>query len=114
MTAITPLMTVCGRCGRHVLEVRVDFDLGLLVGSPRIDPVELDNTQVVASVITGVPLWQVYEHGGRTVTSQRGRLWPREPMPGVIAPEHDCARTWTGPPLVLAQPMPAALTEPPF
>ncbi len=114
MSAVTPLTTACGRCGRRVLEVRLDFDLGLLVGKPRIDPVVLARPQVVACVITDVPLWQVYEHGGRTVTSQRGRLWPREPMPGDIVPEHACDRTWTAPPLVLAQPTPPALTEPPF
>lgn len=114
MSAVSPLMTKCRRCAAHVLEVRVDFDLGVLVGSPHLDPVVLTDQQVVACVITGAPLWQVYEYGGRTVTSQRGRLWPREPMPGEIVPEHDCARTWTGPPLVLAQPKPPALTEPPF
>lgn len=114
MSAVTPLMTACRRCGRHVLEVRIDFDLGVPVGTPRIDPVTLTPEQVVACVITDVPLWQVYEHGGRTVTSQRGRLWPREPMPGDTVPEHACTRTWTGPPLVLAQPKTPTLTEPPF
>lgn len=115
MSATTPLAATCTKCGRRVLEVRWDFDLDTLIGRPRLDPIELDAQQIVACVITGMPLWQVYEHAGRTVTSQRGPLWPREPMPGHIVPEHTCDRTWTGPAVILADPAPAATSAtPPF
>ena len=102
MRAVSPLAAACPRCHARVLDVRVDFDLGVLIGTPRLDPAVLDATAIVACVITSVPLWQVYDHAGRTVTSQRSAWWPRAPMPGHVLAEHACARTWPGAPIDLA------------
>lgn len=102
MTATTPLAATCTGCGARVLEVRWDWAEDILIGTPRLDPVTLDPQQVLACVIAGIPVWQVHEHAGRTVTSHRTAYWPRKPMPGHIAPEHACGRRWDAFPIDLA------------
>ena len=102
MTATAPLFAVCRRCGVRVLEVRWDYQQDVLIGEPRLDPVALDYHQVTACVIAGIPLWQVHQHAGKTITSHRSRWWPRKPVPGHIAPEHDCGRVWDAFPINLA------------
>lgn len=111
MSAVSPLAATCPRCHARVLDVRVNFDLGVLIGTPRLDPTVLDATAIVACVITSVPLWQVYEYAGRTVTSQRSAGWPRTLVPGRVLAEHACARTWPGTPIDLA-PLVAATAVP--
>lgn len=111
MSAVSPLAASCPRCHARVLDVRVDFDLGVLIGAPRLDPTVLEDAGIVACVITGIRLWQVYEHAGRTVTSQRSAGWPRKPMPGVVLAEHTCKRVWPGAPIDLA-PLTAPTTVP--
>jgi hypothetical protein len=110
MTATTPLAATCTRCGAYVLEVRWDFHQDVLIGAPLLDPVSLDRQQVLACVITGVPLWQVDTRGDRTITSHRTRFWPRHPVPGHIAPEHRCGHQWDAFPLELA-PDPTTIPE---
>lgn len=102
MSATAPLYTVCPTCRRRVLEVRHDWHEGILIGEPRIDPVTLDHQQVTACVIAGITLWQIHEHAGHHVTSKRSRWWPRRPIPGHIAPVHQCGRVWDAFPLNLA------------
>lgn len=102
MTATTPLVASCSRCGRHVLEVRWDYHDDVLIGMPRLELVSLDWQQITACVIAGIPLWQIHERAGKTVTSRRTRWWPRKPVPGHIAPEHGCGRVWDAFPLDLA------------
>jgi hypothetical protein len=114
MTGTAPLAARCPRCGRRVLEVRRDYNLGVLVGDPRIDPVRLDRDQVLACVLVGIRLWQVQEHAGTTTTSSRDRWWPQSPVPGQIAPEHACERVWTAPALDLAPDEVTYPEQPPF
>lgn len=98
----TPVLVSCRRCRARVLEVRADWHEGIVIGEPRLDPVTLDRQQILACVITGIPLWQVHQHAGRPVTSLRTRWWPTKPLPGHTAPEHACRRTWEAFPLSLA------------
>jgi hypothetical protein len=114
MTATAPLVAPCRRCGRRVLEVRADFQLGVLVGEPRIDPVRLDRDQVIACVLTGVRLWQIQEYAGSTTTSSRSRYWPQRPVDGHTAPEHTCGRVWSAPSLNLAPDEVVIPEQPPF
>ena len=109
-----PLMTRCRRCDARVLEVRVDFQLGVLIGEPRIDPVSLDAVQITACIITGIRLWQIQERANTTITSSRSRHWPRHPVPGHTAPAHTCGRVWDAPPLDLAPDQPVYPDTPPF
>lgn len=102
MSVKAPLETRCPRCGRGVLEVRDDWREGVLIGTPRIDPVALTADQIVACVLAGIRVWQVHQRAGRWVTSARSRWWPRRPIPGHIAPSHHCARAWDAPRLQLA------------
>ena len=102
MTATTPLQATCNRCGRRVLDVRWDWHQDILIGEPRLELVTLDHQQVTACVIAGIPIWQIHEHAGRTITSHRTRHWPRKRIPGHIAPEHNCARVWDAFPIDLA------------
>lgn len=114
MKTKAPLFINCPRCGRRVLEVREDFELGVLVGTPRLDAVQLDPMQITACIITGVRLWQIQKRAGKTITSGRSRWWPREPVPGVTVPEHSCGRIWEAPELNLAPPAVPTFAEPPF
>lgn len=102
MTATTPLVAACPACRARVLEVRWDWQQDLLIGEPRLDLVTLDHQQVLACVIAGVPLWQLHEHAGRTVTSRRSQWWPRQKVPGHIVPEHACGRVWDAFPIDLS------------
>ena len=114
MTSKAPRYVTCTRCRVRVLEVRDDFQLGVLVGMPLLDPVALSQLQVVACVITGVQLWQVHEHAGKTVTSVRSRWWPRRPIDGEISPRHRCGTTWDAPALNLAPEETVYPDQPPF
>lgn len=114
MTATTPLLARCIRCGARVLEVRWDWQEGCLFGEPRLDPVSLDYQQVTACIVTGIPLWQVHEHARKPVTSRRRRWWPTHPIAGHIAPVHACGRVWDAFPLELAPDEPTYPTEAPF
>lgn len=114
MTATAPLYTRCARCGVRVLEVRWDWAEGALFGEPRVDPVSLDREQLTACIVIGIQLWQVHPHAGRTVTSKRTRWWPRQPMPGYIAPVHACGRVWDAFPIDLAPDEITYPTEAPF
>lgn len=114
MTATTPLAAACTGCGRRVLEVRWDHRDDVLIGAPRIDGVSLDWQQVTACVLAGITLWQIHEWAGRVVTSRRTRYWPTKPIPGHIAPEHHCARTWDAFPLDLAPAETVTPDQPPF
>lgn len=102
MITKAPLATRCGRCGRQVLEAREDWHEGVLIGDPRIDPVALDSTQLLACVIAGVRVWQLHQVAGHWVSSVRSRYWPRRPIDGHVSPAHDCGRIWTAPRLNLA------------
>lgn len=108
------LFARCPRCDRQVLEVRADWDLGVLVGTPRLDAVQLDQEQIIACIITGLRLWQIQEHAGTTVTSSRSRWWPREPVPGHTVPEHSCGRVWDAPAIDLAPAEIVYPDQPPF
>lgn len=113
MTATAPLFIDCPRCKRHVLEVRADWQLGVLVGTPRLDAVQLDAGQITACIITGIRLWQIQRRSGRLITSGRSRWWPTEPVPGFTVPEHACGRIWDAPALDLAPaPLPMFVTPP--
>ncbi|MEV7875174.1 hypothetical protein [Microbacterium sp. NPDC089188] len=114
MSATAPLAARCARCRRRVLEVRRDFQLGVLIGAPRLDPVRLDRDQVLACVLVGIRLWQIREHAGTTTTSSRSRWWPRQPVDGHTAPEHACARVWDAPALDLAPDEVTYPEQPPF
>jgi hypothetical protein len=114
MKTKAPLFINCPRCSRRVLEVREDFELGVLVGTPRLDAVELDANHITACIITGVRLWQIQKRAGRTITSGRSRWWPREPVPGFTVPEHSCGRVWDAPALDLAPVEPVRYDQPPF
>jgi hypothetical protein len=114
MSATTPLFITCPRCDRQVLEARADWQLGVLIGTPRLDAVQLDSTQITACIITGLELWQIHTWAGRTVTSRRSRWWPTAPVAGTTVPRHSCARVWDAPALNLAPPNAPAFAEPPF
>lgn len=95
MTATAPLLAPCGWCGAQVLQVRWDYQLDTVIGDPRLDPVALDQQQVTACIIAGIPLWQLQQRStGRWITSARSRWWPRRPVDGSTVPEHDCSRRW--------------------
>lgn len=110
MTATTPVLVSCRRCGSRVLEVRWDWHGDTLIGEPHLDPVTLDPQQITACVIAGIPIWQVHQRANKTMTSRRSRWWPRSPVPGHIAPEHGCGRVWDAFPLDLA-PDPSVVPE---
>jgi hypothetical protein len=114
MSRTAPLAARCGRCHARVLEVRVDFQLGVLIGEPRLDPIALGATQITACVITGIQLWQIQEHAGTTITSSRSRWWPRRHVDGHTAPAHACGRVWDAPALDLAPDEPVYPEQPPF
>lgn len=114
MPATAPLRTHCPRCGVTVLQVRWDWQENTIIGEPILDPVALDQTQILASVLTGIPLWQIQPRLGSWVTSQRGRWWPTGPTPGHTVPEHACGRHWAGPPVRLAHDPATAFTECPY
>lgn len=114
MSATAPLFIRCPRCTRDVLEVRMDFQLGVLVGNPRLDAVQLDQDQITACIIAGLRLWQIEQRAGRLYTSGRSRWWPSQPVPGFIVPEHSCSRVWDAPALNLAPPALPTFAEPPF
>lgn len=114
MSAKAPLAARCGRCSRRVLEVRADHHLGVLIGTPRLDPVGLTRDQVLACVLTGIRVWQIQEHAGKTATSLRTRYWPMRPVDGHTAPEHTCTRTWDAPALDLAPDEVVYPDQPPF
>ncbi|EYT59771.1 hypothetical protein [Microbacterium sp. UCD-TDU] len=114
MTATTPLFITCPRCSRQVLEVRADWQLGVLIGTPRLDAVQLDPTQITACILTGLELWQVHTWAGKTVTSRRSRWWPTEPVAGTTAPRHACGRVWDAPALDLAPDKASAPEKCPF
>lgn len=102
MSTLTPRYVTCPRCQACVLEARWDYQNDTLFGTPLLDPVALNSQQLVACVITDVPLWQVHKHAGRHVTSRRTHRWPTRPVPGATVPAHACGRTWPGQPLQLA------------
>lgn len=114
MKTKAPLFINCPRCGRRVLEVRDDFQLGVLVGTPRLDAVHLDPMQITACIITGLRLWQIQTRAGRLITSGRSRWWPTEPVPGFTVPEHSCSRVWDAPALDLAPDTAPTPDKPPF
>lgn len=114
MSATTPRYVTCPRCRARVLEVRWDYQMDILIGTPLLDPVALGQLQIVACVITGVKLWQVHEHAGRPVTSRRSRWWPTKPVAGEISPEHRCKHTWDAPALDLAPEVTVYPDRPPF
>lgn len=114
MKTKSPLLINCPRCNRRVLEVREDFELGVLVGTPRLDPVHLDAMHITACIITGIRLWQIQKRAGRTITSGRSKWWPREPVSGFTVPEHSCSRVWDAPALDLAPVEPVRYDKPPF
>lgn len=114
MSRTAPLAARCGRCHALVLEVRVDFQLGVLVGAPRLDPISLVGTQITVCVLTGIQLWQVQERAGTTTTSSRSRWWPVRPVDGHTAPVHACGRVWDAPALELAPDEPVYPELPPF
>lgn len=102
MTATTPRYATCNRCGARVLEVRWDYQIDSLFGAPLLDPVVLDEQQIVACVIADIPLWQIHKHAGQHVTSRRTRWWPTSPMAGATSPLHACGRSWPAPALDIA------------
>jgi hypothetical protein len=102
VTTRAPLYATCARCSARVLEVRWDHRDNVLIGAPTLDPVGLDDQQILACVISDVPLWQVYLHAGVHVTSRRTRWWPVGPTSGHVAPAHRCGRVWDAFPLELA------------
>lgn len=114
MTTKSPRYVTCTRCRARVLEVREDYQLGVLIGTPLLDPVALQQLQVVACVITGVQLWQIHEHAGKHVTSSRSRWWPCRPVDGYIAPVHRCGHTWDAPALDLKPDEVVYPDQPPF
>lgn len=114
MSTKAPLFVNCPRCSRRVLEVRADYELGVLVGTPRLDAVHLDPTQITACIITGLRLWQIQQHAGHTITSSRSRWWPRKPVDGVTVPEHSCGRIWDAAALDLAPAEVVYPDQPPF
>ncbi|WP_091232557.1 hypothetical protein [Microbacterium sp. 3J1] len=114
MKTKAPLFINCPRCNRRVLEVREDFELGVLVGTPRLDAVQLKPDHIVACIITGIRLWQIQERAGHTITSGRSRWWPREPVPGFTVPEHSCGRVWDAPAIDLAPDEIVYPDQPPF
>lgn len=110
MSTRTPVYATCPDCRRRVLEVRHDHHQGILIGEPRLDPVSLDEQQIVACVITGARIWQLHDQAGEPVTSRRTRWWPLNPIPGHVVPEHVCSRVWDAPRLNLA-PDPSATPD---
>jgi len=104
MTATSPLIVTCPRCRRRVLAARWDHHENTLIGQPVIDPIALTTQQILACIITGTRLWQIYPHNGHTVTSHRTRWWPthQNHPGGHTAPEHDCDTHWAAPTLNLA------------
>lgn len=113
-TSKSPLLTTCRRCAVPVLEVRDDFR-GILGGTPRLDPVNLDQQQILACIIVGTPLWQIQKRPlGNWVTSQRTRYWPRKPVDGYTAPEHKCGTIWDAFPVDLAPPQPQPIDHTTF
>lgn len=109
-----PRYVTCPRCRTQVLEVRDDYQLGVLIGTPLLDPVALQPRQIVACVIAGIRLWQVHEHAGRPVTSSRSRWWPKKPVPGDTSPVHRCGRIWDAPALDLVPDELTTPEQPPF
>jgi hypothetical protein len=114
MSQITPRYVTCPRCRSRVLEARWDFQMNTLIGTPLLQPVSLTPDQIVACIITSIPLWQVHEHAGKPITSRRTPWWPRGPIAGDIAPEHACGRTWDAPALDLAPDEIVYPDQPPF
>lgn len=102
MSATTPRYVTCPRCRARVLEARWDYQGDFLIGTPLLDAVALQPSQIVACVVTGIRLWQVHQHAGHTVTSRRTRWWPTRPVDGDVVAEHACGRVWDAPPLDLA------------
>jgi hypothetical protein len=109
-----PRYVTCPRCRARVLEVRWDFQMDVLIGMPLLDPVALQPLQIVACVITRVQLWQIHEHAGKTITSQRTPWWPRKPVDGEISPRHRCGHTWDAPALDLVPDEVVYPDQPPF
>lgn len=115
MTATAPLYMKCRRCDASVLEVRWDWQMDTLIGSPRLDPVALDYQQITACIITGVPLWQLHQRlVGGWLTSRRTRWWPTGPMPGHVVPEHACGACWDAFPVDLSTVETVYPDKPPF
>ncbi|WP_431800356.1 hypothetical protein [Microbacterium kunmingense] len=114
MTRPNPDLISCPRCRRRVLEVTWDYQADFLFGMPRLDPVTLDQQQIVACVITGVPLWQLHRNARGLLTSHRTRWWPRRPIPGHIVPEHHCTRQWDAFPIDLTTTDTVTPAEAPF
>ncbi|MFI8593760.1 hypothetical protein ACIGCK_04930 [Microbacterium sp. NPDC078428] len=114
VTARAPLAAVCARCGARVLEVRWDHYWDTLIGTPLLDPVALDQQQIVACVITRVRLWQLQLDARGWRTSHRGPYWPPHPVPGHVLPEHRCGHAWDAFPVDLSGDTPTYPDIPPF
>lgn len=99
-----PVYVTCPTCRRRVLEVQWDYRDNFLLQHTLLDPVALDQQQILACVITDVRLWQLQRGGEGYRTSRRSRWWPRRPVPGHTLPEHQCQRTWDAFPIDLARP----------
>lgn len=115
MTATSPLYASCRRCGAHILEVRWDWQLDTVIGTPRLDPVALDYQQITACVVAGIPLWQLQRQRlGNWVTSRRSFWWPRTPVDGHTLPAHACGARWDAFPVDLSTAPVTYPDTPPF
>lgn len=86
----TPIESVCGWCGRDVIETSWDDDAGVLVGPVRLDPHRLDESQLIACVITGRPVWHIYPSPLGPLTSRHTRWANVEDRTPLAA--HQCGR----------------------
>jgi hypothetical protein len=115
VTAVAPLYAPCPRCQVQVLEVRWDWQLDTVIGTPRLDPVALRPDQVTACILTGLQTWQLQRRvTGVWTTSHRWRHWPTRPVDGETLPAHLCGRVWDAPPVRMAPDSASDLTDPPF
>ena len=115
-----PLVESCPKCGRRVLAVREDDYHEFVIGRPLIDPVALNQQQVIACVLAGIDLWQVTRRVLGWVTAHRDVSWPyppkpgQPPYPGHIAPVHRCTATWDAPPIDTQPDRAPVPDKPPF
>src|SRR4051794_25909122 len=118
MSSRDPKPSPCGWCGTPTIEVTWDEQMDMPpFGTTRLEPHALDAPHILAAIVAGRDLWQLYNNALGIRTRKRGRAWPRRNKnpPGHTLTTHQCGYHYTGlPEITLDTVRPPTPENPPF